>query len=83
VQADGRIRFDGDDPDETFTVGVTDDGNFSGNIPINEDPCVGSVGVTGVVNGTTASGTVQGEGSCRVNGLNLDVELTGDFSANK
>ena len=83
VLSNGTIRFDGDDEDETFTVGVTDNGNFSGNIEINEDPCVGTVGVTGVVNGTTASGTVQGQGTCISNGLSIDVDLTGDFSANK
>ena len=83
VQADGTIRFDGDDADETFTVGVTDNGNFSGNININEDPCKGMVGVTGVVNGVTANGTVQGSGTCVENGLTINVDLSGDFLASK
>lgn len=83
VQDDGTIRFDGDDADETFTVGVTDGGNFSGNININEDPCEGVAGVTGTVNGMTASGTVEGSGTCVENGLKINVDLSGDFSANK
>lgn len=83
VTADGMLRFDGDDPDETVTVGVTNDGDFSASISITEDPCEGTISVTGTVNGTTASGTVDGEGSCELSGLNVDVELSGDFSANK
>ena len=83
VNADGTIRFDGDDPDETFTVGVSDNGNFSGNISIDEDPCEGTVGVTGTVDGVTAVGTVQGSGTCMDGGLTVNVELTGDFSASK
>ncbi len=83
VNADGTIRFDGDDPDETFTVGITNSGQFSGNLPIDQDGCVGTVAVTGQVDGTTASGSLEGEGECRISGLDLDVTLRGDFNATK
>lgn len=83
VTSDGMLRFDGDDPDETVTVGVTNDGNFAASITINEDPCEGTINVTGTVDGTTASGTVNGEGSCEDGPLSIDVELSGDFSATK
>lgn len=83
VTNDGMIRFDGDDPEETFTVGLRNDGSFSGNLPINEDPCSGSVGVTGVVDGTTVSGSLSGSGRCSVSGLEVDVSLDGDFSASR
>ena len=83
VTSDGMIRFDGDDPEETFTVGLTDSGTFSGNLPINEDPCKGTVGVIGAINGNTVSGTVTGEGVCEEGILEVDVDLDGNFSANK
>lgn len=83
VTSDGNVRFDGDDPDETFTVGLTNDGSFSGNLPINEEECTGSVGTQGMVDGTSASGTLSGEGECDFDGLQVDVTLTGDFSASK
>lgn len=83
VTEDGKVRFDGDEPDETFTVGLSNDGSFAGNLPINEDECNGTVGVTGKVDGTTASGNVSGDGKCKVKGINIDVKLKGDFSATK
>ncbi|MEM7357976.1 MAG: hypothetical protein AAF431_02635 [Pseudomonadota bacterium] len=83
VFANGTVRFDGDEPDETFTVGITDAGAFSGNIEIAEDECEGTLGVVGQVDGTNATGTVEGEGECEVSGLTLDVELTGTFTATK
>ena len=83
VNADGTIRFDGDDPDETFTVGLTNAGAFSGTLPIDQEGCVGTVAVTGQVDGTTASGSLEGEGECRVSGVDLDVTLTGEFTATK
>jgi len=83
VTNDAMVRFDGDDPDETFTVGLADDGSFAGNLQISEDPCTGSVGVTGSVNGTTASGDVSGSGSCTVEGVNVDVTLEGNFTASQ
>ena len=83
VNADGTIRFDGDDPDETFTVGLTNAGEFSGSLPIDQSDCVGTVAVTGQVDGTTASGSLEGEGECRVSGVNLDVTLSGEFTATK
>ena len=81
VSADGMIRFDGDDPDETFTVGIANDGSFSGSADIVEGPCSGTINLVGSVDGATASGTVSGEGTCTIDGLTLDVELTGDFNA--
>ena len=83
VFEDGTIRFDGDEPDETFTAGITNDGDFAGNITIQEDECSGTVGVTGRVDGTTATGTIDGDGECDISGLSVDVDLTGDFSATK
>ena len=83
ITSDAMVRFDGDDPEETFTVGLTNDGNFSGNLPINEDECSGNVSVTGTADGTTVSGTVSGDGQCEINGLNVDVTLEGDFSATR
>jgi len=83
VFANGTVRFDGDDPDETFTVGIADDGSFSGNVDIDEDECSGSIGVTGSVDGTTASGTVEGDGECEISGITVSVELRGDFTATK
>ncbi len=83
VFADGTVRFDGDDPDESFTVGLTNAGDFAGNLSISEDECSGQLAVTGQVDGSTASGVVEGEGECRIQGLDLDVELSGDFNATK
>ena len=77
------MRFDGDDPDETFTVGISNSGDFSGNVTITEDPCSGNISVTGRVDGSRASGDVTGDGECTINGVNLSVTLSGDFSANK
>ena len=83
VLANGTVRFDGDDPDETFTVGITNAGDFSGTISIVEDECSGTLSVTGRVDGSQASGDVTGEGECTVNGINLSVTLDGDFDASK
>jgi len=83
VTDDGMIRFDGDEPDETFTVGLMDNGDFSGNLPIDVDPCEGTIGVVGTVDGTNITGTVSGEGVCEEGILELDVDLEGDFSASR
>lgn len=83
VNDNATVRFDGDEPDETFTVGLTNDGDFAGSLQISEDECSGTVAVTGMVDGTTASGKVEGDGKCRVNGINIDVTLEGDFTATK
>lgn len=83
VTEDAMVRFDGDDPEETFTVGLANDGAFSGSLPINEDPCTGTVTVTGSVDGTNASGDVSGSGRCLINGLDVDVTLEGTFSASR
>lgn len=83
VMANGTVRFSTDDPDEAFTVGINNQGSFSGVADIVEDPCQGTINVAGSVNGSVANGTVQGDGSCNQGGLNVDVELSGDFTANK
>ena len=83
VNDDSTVRFDGDDPDETFTVGLQDDGVFQGNLSIDQDQCVGSLVVNGQVDGTTVTGDVSGTGSCDVDGVNADVDLTGDFNATR
>jgi len=81
VNDDATIRFDGDDPDETFTVGLQNDGVFQGSLPLDQSGCSGNVGVSGVVDGTNVTGTLEGMGECDVSGVSLGVELTGDFSA--
>jgi hypothetical protein len=83
VSSNGTVTFTADDPDETVTVGISNAGAFSGNLSIEEDPCTGTISVAGSVDGANASGTVEGDGSCSQNGLNIDVELDGDFSATK
>ena len=83
VTNDAMVRFDGDSPDETFTVGLTNTGAFSGNLPINDDVCNGTVNVQGTVDGTNASGTLSGDGRCVTAGLDVDVTLTGDFQATR
>ncbi len=83
VTQDAMVRFDGDDPDETFTVGLANDGSFAGNFTVNEDECTGSLATTGRVDGTTASGDVSGKGRCDISGIQADVTLTGTFTATK
>ena len=83
VTEDAMVRFDGDSPDETFTVGIENGGAFRGNLAVDEDECSGNISVTGTVDGTTASGTVSGDGVCSLNGTNVDVTLSGDFSAGR
>jgi len=83
VAADGTVTFRGDDPDETFTVGISNAGEFSGFVDIVEDECSGNISVQGSVDGTNATASVQGEGSCTVNGLTVNVDLTGNLTASK
>ena len=83
VNADSTVRFDGDEPNETFTVGITNAGAFSGNLSINESDCEGVVGITGTVDGTNAMGTVVGEGVCDVSLIDINVDLEGTFTARK
>ena len=83
VTDDAMVRFEGDDPDEVFVVGLANDGTFAGNLQIQEDECSGSLATTGQVDGTTASGDVTGSGQCRVSGINVDVTLNGSFSASR
>ncbi|MFT5137223.1 MAG: hypothetical protein ACI9XU_002217 [Arenicella sp.] len=83
VLANGTVRFDGDDPDETFTVDITNAGDFAGDISVVEDECTGTLSVTGRVDGSQATGNVTGDGQCTISGVNLSVTLRGDFSANK
>jgi len=83
VTNDAMVRFDGDSPEETFTVGIENGGVFRGTLNINEDECTGAVNVEGTVNGSVASGSLSGEGRCSLNGTNVSVTLSGDFSANR
>lgn len=83
VNADGTVRFDGDDPDETFTAPISNAGAFGGSLNIEEDECTGSISVSGSVDGSNASGTVSGTGQCTEGGLTVDVELSGELSAVK
>lgn len=77
------VRFDGDDPDETFSVGLRNDGTFSGVLNYDDDQCSGDVQVEGIVDGNNASGSFGGDGSCAVDGNNITVELIGTFTAAK
>lgn len=83
VFSNGTVSFAADDPEETFTVGITNAGNFSGSVAIEEDPCAGTITVVGSVDGVNATGAVEGSGSCTDNGLTIDVELDGEFNATK
>lgn len=83
VSSDGMIRFDGDEPDETFTAGLSNSGTFSGNLPISDDDCSATLSTVGMVDGTTASGTVSGDGQCTIDRVTVDVRLEGDFNATK
>ena len=85
VTDDAMVRFDGDSPEETFTVALENGGAFRGVLPIDEDECTGTVNVSGTIDssGTTASGTVEGSGRCIISGTTIDVELMGDFSATR
>lgn len=83
VTEDAMVRFEGDGPDETFTVGLQNDGAFAGILPIDVDECSGSLSTTGRVDGTTVSGEVSGDGRCDVSGVTLDVTLMGTFTASR
>ncbi len=83
VNGDGTVRFDGDDPDETFTVGIQDNGVFRGNLPIDQEGCTGNVAAEGQVDGTNVNGTIDGNGTCDIDGLSVDVTLSGDFNATR
>ena len=83
VSADGMIRFDGDEPDETFTVGVANDGTFSGNLRVEDDDVQGTLGVSGRVDGSTAQGDVTGEGEVDTGLVTVGVTVRGNFSATK
>jgi hypothetical protein len=83
VSADGTLRFDGDDPDETFTVGIANDGTFSGNLRYDDKDLTGVLGVTGRVDGTTASGDIVGEGEYDTGVVTLAVDVVGSFFATK
>ena len=81
VTEDGMIRIDGDDPGETSTTGLANDGTFAGNLEIDEDECSGNVGYTGSIVNMVASGDLSGSGSCDIGLTNVDVTLVGTFSA--
>lgn len=79
VMEDGTVRFDGDDPDETFTTGISDAGNFSGSLQQSEDSCSGNLNGIGQVDGTNATGTVE----CEQGLIKIEAQLDGDFLATK
>ena len=84
VNADATIRFEVAGIEESFTAGVTNAGQFSGNINFTDDDCDSAViGVEGTVDGSTVTGTVTGNTECDVAGLPVDVDLRGNFSASK
>lgn len=84
------IRTDG-----TITLTIGDDSvsgeingsSFSSVVHIVESDngitCEGDVAYSGSVNGTVASGTINGGGECRVIGISTGVDVSGSFSANK
>jgi len=83
VTADNMIRFDGDEPDETFTAVITNDGAFSGGLPFNDEDCTATINTEGTVDGVIASGTVDGSGVCLLDGNSVDVTLEGTFTATR
>ncbi|MDB4511898.1 hypothetical protein N9060_00405 [Arenicella sp.] len=83
VTEDGLIRFDGDDPGETSSTTLANDGTFVGNLPINEPECSGNVVYTGSIVNTIASGDLDGSGSCDIGLTTVDVTLEGTFSASR
>lgn len=83
VTADGMLRFDGDEPDETFTVGLTNDGRFRGTLPADIDDCNGELQIEGQVDGSNVTGQVSGEGQCTEDGLTITVSLAGSVSASR
>lgn len=90
VNSDGTVRFEGDDPDETFTSGIANDGSFAVEVSVSDldssvEECDSdtSISVTGNVDGTTAAGDVSGEGRCTIDGITADISLSGTFTANK
>lgn len=83
VNEDSTVRFDGDDPEETFTVGLQNDGVFQGGLPLDQSGCTGNVTVTGQVDGTNVTGDLAGTGNCDIDGLTVEVDLVGDFNASR
>ncbi len=83
VTDNAMVRFDIDG--DSVTVGLANDGEFRANLPVppNSADCTGTIGIEGSVDGTTASGTLSGEGRCNISGLTADVTLSGDFSATR
>lgn len=83
VAADGNVTISSPEIDETVVVGVTNDGSFVGVISRTEDPCEATINVVGTIDGTTASGTVNGTGTCTEGLITVDATLTGEFTATK
>lgn len=85
VTDDGMVVLQDDDQDELFRVGLEDSGAFRGNYSVSEivEECTGNIAVVGTVDGTTASGTLSGEGECEDGILSVSATLTGDFTATK
>jgi len=83
VTSDAMVRLTADG--ESVTVGLANDGEFRANLPVPENSadCTGTIGIEGSVDGTSASGTLSGEGRCNISGLDADVDLSGDFNATR
>lgn len=80
---DNTVRFQGDDPDETFTTDLNDDGSFAEDLSIVIDECEGTVETEGIFDGDMVSGSVEGDGVCSDGELEVDIELEGTFSATR
>lgn len=82
VMSNGMVSVTIDDEDpEMFPI--NNEGRFSGQASFADEDCEAFLGVSGSVNGATASGTINGEGSCALGSDRLDIEAEGDFSASK
>jgi len=88
VTPDAQLQFSSSETDETFSVGVTNDGSFNLNIDFVVDglECTNmALDAAGQINaaGTSISADVTGQATCTVEGITLDVELSGELLASR
>lgn len=81
VNENGTIDFTSEG--ETASAGITNAGDFSVSVSVDEDGCTGTIDVSGSVDGTIASGSGSGSGECDLDGNNIEVTLEGEFSATR
>jgi len=77
------LTYQGDDSNERFSVPVDGQGNFNGSFNFSEDGCSATFRLNGTVNAPNITGSVDGDGECRVSGDDVSVSVEGDFSATR